>query len=83
MGEHGRQFENAFANYCQAKQGIGVGSGTDAIHLGLKACGIGLNDEVITVAHTATPTVGHFTIGCKTRFHRHRSAKLYHGPQLN
>ena len=69
LGEHGRQFENAFANYCQAKQSIGVGSGTDAIHLGLKACGIGLNDEVITVSHTATPTASGISLsGAKPVF---------------
>jgi dTDP-4-amino-4,6-dideoxygalactose transaminase len=56
LGDQGRSFERAFANYCNAKHGIGVGSGTDALHLGLKACGVQAGDEVITVAHTATPT---------------------------
>lgn len=56
LGEQGRSFEQAFAQYCGATYGIGVGSGTDALHLGLKACGVQAGDEVITVAHTATPT---------------------------
>ncbi|MBT4136865.1 MAG: DegT/DnrJ/EryC1/StrS family aminotransferase [Candidatus Latescibacteria bacterium] len=56
LGEQGHRFERAFAKYCGAKHGIGVGSGTDALHLGLKACGVQAGDEVITVAHTATPT---------------------------
>lgn len=56
LGEQGRAFEQAFATYCGATHGVGVGSGTDAIHLGLRACGIQKGDEVITVANTATPT---------------------------
>ena len=57
LGKKVEQFENNFAQYCQAKYGIGVASGTDAIHLSLLACGIGKGDEVITVSNTATPTV--------------------------
>ncbi|MGH7899837.1 MAG: DegT/DnrJ/EryC1/StrS family aminotransferase, partial [Candidatus Binatia bacterium] len=36
---------------------VGVGSGTDAVALALRACGIGRGDEVITVSHTALATV--------------------------
>jgi dTDP-4-amino-4,6-dideoxygalactose transaminase len=57
LGKKVELFEKNFANYCQAKQGIGVANGTDAIHLALLACGIGKGDEVITVSNTATPTV--------------------------
>ena len=39
------------------KYGIGVGSGTEGLHLSLTACGIGVGDEVITVSHTAVATV--------------------------
>jgi dTDP-4-amino-4,6-dideoxygalactose transaminase len=39
-------------NYC-----IGVGNGTDALHLALSALNIGTGDEVITVSHTAVATV--------------------------
>jgi dTDP-4-amino-4,6-dideoxygalactose transaminase len=50
-------FEEEFANYSNAKFAVGVGSGTEALHLCLKACGVGSGDEVITVPNTAVPTV--------------------------
>ena len=36
---------------------VAVNSGTDALHLALRACGVGPGDEVITVSHTAVATV--------------------------
>ena len=57
LGEEVRAFEEEFANYIGASYGVGVGSGTEAIHLALVACRIGPGDEVITVSHTATATV--------------------------
>ncbi|MGB3905135.1 MAG: DegT/DnrJ/EryC1/StrS family aminotransferase, partial [Anaerolineae bacterium] len=45
------------AAYVGAAYGIGVGSGTEALHLALLACGVGPGDEVITVSHTAVATV--------------------------
>ena len=46
------KFEDNLAHYTGTKYGIGVGSGTDALFLSLKAIGIKEGDEVITVAHT-------------------------------
>lgn len=57
LGEEVRAFENEFANYIGVRFGIGVGSGTEALHIALKACDIGYGDEVITVSHTAVATV--------------------------
>ncbi|HZT05855.1 MAG TPA: DegT/DnrJ/EryC1/StrS family aminotransferase [Chloroflexota bacterium] len=57
LGEHVREFERRFAQYCGVAHGVGVNSGTDALFLGLKTLGIGPGDEVITVANTAVPTV--------------------------
>ena len=57
LGEEVKAFEKEFADYIGVSYGVGVGSGTEAIHLALVACGIGQGDEVITVSHTATATV--------------------------
>jgi dTDP-4-amino-4,6-dideoxygalactose transaminase len=56
LGKNVQAIEADFAAYCGAKFGIGVGSGTDALHIALRACGIGPGDEVITVAHTFIAT---------------------------
>jgi dTDP-4-amino-4,6-dideoxygalactose transaminase len=57
LGEEVKAFERDFSGYIGVKHGIGVASGTDAITIALKACGIGRGDEVITVSHTAVATV--------------------------
>ena len=49
-------FEREFAEYLGVKRVVGVGSGTEAIHLALWALGIGTGDEVLTVSHTAVAT---------------------------
>lgn len=55
-GEELRSFETEFANYCEVRAAVGVGNGTDALYLALRALGIGPGDEVITVAHTFIAT---------------------------
>jgi dTDP-3-amino-3,4,6-trideoxy-alpha-D-glucose transaminase len=57
LGEQVTAFEQEFATYCDVAHAVGVGSGTDALHLALAACGVGPGDEVITVPHTAVATV--------------------------
>jgi len=57
LGQEVEAFEEEFAAYCGLSHGIGVGSGTEALHLALLACGVGPGDEVITVPHTAVATV--------------------------
>ncbi|PWT90472.1 MAG: erythromycin biosynthesis sensory transduction protein eryC1, partial [Blastocatellia bacterium] len=55
-GKEVRMFEEEFAKYCEAKACVGVGNGTDALYLTLRALNIGQGDEVITVAHTFIAT---------------------------
>ncbi len=50
------EFERAFAIASGVQYGIGVACGTDAIALGLQACGIGEGDEVILPANTFIAT---------------------------
>ncbi|MBI5773344.1 MAG: DegT/DnrJ/EryC1/StrS family aminotransferase [Verrucomicrobia bacterium] len=57
LGEEVSFFEKEFAAYLGAQHAVGVASGTDALHLALRAGGVGLGDEVITVSHTAVATV--------------------------
>jgi dTDP-4-amino-4,6-dideoxygalactose transaminase len=56
LGEEVELFETEFADFCEAKYGVGVSSGTDALHLALLACGVGEGDEVITVPNTFIAT---------------------------
>jgi dTDP-4-amino-4,6-dideoxygalactose transaminase len=57
LGEETEAFESEFAEYVGVSHGIGVGSGTEALHIALAACGIGPGDEAVTVSHTAVATV--------------------------
>jgi len=57
LGQEVAAFENEFAAYIGVSSAIGVGSGTEAIQLALRACDIGAGDEVISVSHTAVATV--------------------------
>ncbi|WP_072622047.1 DegT/DnrJ/EryC1/StrS family aminotransferase [Spirulina major] len=50
-------FEMAFATASGSVHGVGVASGTDAIALGLRACGIGPGDEVLAPANTFIATL--------------------------
>jgi dTDP-4-amino-4,6-dideoxygalactose transaminase len=49
-------FEAEYANYCGAQFCIGVGNGLDALHLSLKALGVGPGDEVIVPSNTYIAT---------------------------
>jgi dTDP-4-amino-4,6-dideoxygalactose transaminase len=57
LGGEVAAFETEFGKYCGAAHAVGVGSGTDALILALRALDIGAGDEVITVSHTALATV--------------------------
>jgi dTDP-4-amino-4,6-dideoxygalactose transaminase len=57
IGPNVRAFDKEWAEYCGTTQSIGVGSGTDALQLAIRACGVSSGDEVITVSHTFFATV--------------------------
>lgn len=58
LGPSVEEFERAYADYCGVAHCRGVGNGTDAVEIALRACGIGLGDEVIVPANTFVATVG-------------------------
>ena len=69
LGQKVNDFEKNFAKRTGAKFVIGVGNGTDALYLSLKAFNIGSGDEVITVPYTFISTVGSIaTAGAKPVF---------------
>ena len=50
------EFEVQFAEFCHANHAIGVGNGTDALSLALRALEVGPGDEVVTTANTFIAT---------------------------
>src|SRR3972149_106544 len=56
LGGGGEAFEREFAALCGSREAVGVGNGTDAISLVLKALGIGPRDEVITAPNSFVAT---------------------------
>lgn len=56
QGNELKQFETEFADYCEVEHCIGVGNGLDALHLILRAYGIGKGDEVIVPSNTYIAT---------------------------
>jgi len=58
LGKPVAEFEAMFAEMLGVRHAIGVGSGTDALKVPLRAAGIGSGDEVITCANTFWATVG-------------------------
>ena len=56
MGEELEAFEQEFAEYTHARYCVGVGNGLDALHLILRAYGIGKDDEVIVPSNTYIAT---------------------------
>ncbi len=69
LGEEVKKFEEEFSKYNRVKYTIGVGSGTDAIHMALRALKIGPGDEVITVSFSATATATSIILaGAKPKF---------------
>jgi hypothetical protein len=57
LGREVEAFEAAFAKFVGVANAVGVASGTDAVEIALRACGIASGDLVFTVSHTAVATV--------------------------
>lgn len=57
LGKAVAEFETAFATACGTQYAVGVACGTDALALGLQACGIGVGDEVILPTNTFIATL--------------------------
>ncbi len=56
LGKHNKAFQTEFADFVGTKYSVGLNSGTDALHLALRALSIGKGDEVITTAFTFVAT---------------------------
>lgn len=56
LGPEVEAFENTFASYCGAASCLGVANGLDALHIGLRAMGMGPGDEVIVPSNTYIAT---------------------------
>lgn len=56
LGSEAESFEREFAEYCGVEHCVGVGNGLDALHLILRAYGIGSGDEVIVPSNTYIAT---------------------------
>ena len=56
LGDEVKKFESNYAKYTESSYSAGVANGLDALHLSLKALGIGPGDEVIVPANTYIAT---------------------------
>jgi dTDP-4-amino-4,6-dideoxygalactose transaminase len=57
LGREVEAFEAAFAAFVGVAHAVGVGNGTDALELALRACDIGTGDLVFTVSHTSVAPI--------------------------
>lgn len=80
-GSHVRLFEEAFGRALGTQHVIGVGNGTDAITIALKALGIGPGDAVATVANSFIASSEAITkAGALPSLRRLQSEDVLHGP---
>ncbi|MEE3373028.1 MAG: DegT/DnrJ/EryC1/StrS family aminotransferase [Planctomycetota bacterium] len=69
LGPEVSGFEAEFADFVGSRFAVGVGSGTDALILALRACGVGAGAEVVTVANGCVPTIAAIrAVGAKPKF---------------
>ncbi|MBX9770705.1 MAG: DegT/DnrJ/EryC1/StrS family aminotransferase, partial [Candidatus Obscuribacterales bacterium] len=77
LGPELEKFEKDFAKFVGVNYAVGVSCGTEAIYLALAAMGVGPGDEVITVAHTAVPTINAISMTGATPVFADIDAKTY------
>jgi len=69
LGAEVESFESEFGEFIGVPHAVGVGSGTDALILALRALGVGSGHEVITVANAGAPPVAAIrAVGARPRF---------------
>lgn len=69
LGDHVKKIEKDIASNVNAKFGVGVANGSDALHIALQACGVEAGDEVITTPFTFFATGGSIArLGAKPVF---------------
>ena len=69
LGGRVADFEAALALHCGVAGGVGVASGTDAILISLRACGVGRGEDVITTPYTFFATAGAiWNVGGRPKF---------------
>jgi len=78
LGTEVAVFEQEFAPYCGATEGIVLNSGTSALNLALLATGVGPSDEVITVPFTFVASVAAILYAGATGAGRYRSRHVDH-----
>jgi dTDP-4-amino-4,6-dideoxygalactose transaminase len=68
LGQEVQRFEKEFADFVGVTDAVGVGSGTDALELALRAFGVGVGDEVILPSNALPTAFGVVATGCRLRF---------------
>ena len=69
LGQEVHAFEQEFAAFLGVPYAVGVNSGTDALIIALRTLGVGVEDEVITVANAGVPTIAAIrAVGARPRF---------------
>lgn len=82
LGPRVKEFEAAFASYCGVAECVGTANGTDALELGLRACGAGHGKCVVTVANAGGySTTAILATGAEPRYVDVHAATLLMDPE--